>query len=155
MSAAFDPYHKWLGIPPEEQPASLYRLLGIRPFEADPDVIDSAADQRMTHLRSFQSGKHAALSQKLLNELSRARQRLLDPEEKAEYDAQLREQLESKPGSKGAQAQAGSSPKAGPAAAKQKSARWPEGKQPASLDEFHQCLASSGLLTEDDSRQFF
>ena len=25
----FDPYHRWLGIPPEEQPADHYRLLGI------------------------------------------------------------------------------------------------------------------------------
>ena len=83
MSAAFDPYHKWLGIPPEEQPASLYRLLGIRQFEADRDVIDSAADQRMTHLRTFQSGKHATLSQKLLNEISRARQRRAQPRQAA------------------------------------------------------------------------
>src|SRR5262245_38225434 len=141
MSSAFDPYHKWLGIPPEEQPASLYRLLGIRPFEADVDVIESAADQRMTHLRSLQSGKHAALSQKLLNEISRARQRLLDLEEKAEYDAQLREQLESKSGSKGAKAQVAGSAKASPASSKQKSARWPEGKVPATLAEFHESLA--------------
>src|SRR5262245_59361737 len=153
MSAAFDPYHKWLGIPPEEQPASLYRLLGIRPFEADGDVIDSAADQRMTHLRSFQSGKHAALSQKLLNEISRARQRLLDPEEKAEYDAQLRAREEPKSGSKGTKAQAASA-KASAAAAKQKPARWPEGKAPATLAEFHECLANSGLMSQEESRQF-
>ena len=25
---AIDPYHKWLGIPPHEQPANHYRLLG-------------------------------------------------------------------------------------------------------------------------------
>ena len=40
---AFDPYHKWLGIPPEQQPASHYRLLGIAEFESDADVIDTAA----------------------------------------------------------------------------------------------------------------
>src|SRR5689334_9176511 len=93
MSAPFDPYHKWLGIGPDEQPASLYRLLGLRPFESDPDVIDTAAHQRLVLLKSFQGGKHSALSQKLLNEISRARQRLLDPTERAAYDALLREQF--------------------------------------------------------------
>jgi hypothetical protein len=50
MSIAFDPYHKWLGIPVNEQPANHYRLLGIAKFEDDPDVIDAAADQRMAHV---------------------------------------------------------------------------------------------------------
>ena len=53
---AFDPYHKWLGIPPSEQPANHYRLLGVCDFEDDADVIDSAADRQMAHVRSFQSG---------------------------------------------------------------------------------------------------
>ena len=30
MAANFDPYYKWLGIPPEEQPPNHYRLLGIQ-----------------------------------------------------------------------------------------------------------------------------
>ncbi|HUT12942.1 MAG TPA: hypothetical protein VMY42_20775 [Thermoguttaceae bacterium] len=54
MPGAFDPYHRWLGIPPEKQPPNLYGLLGIEPFENNPDVIESAADQRMAHLRTFQ-----------------------------------------------------------------------------------------------------
>ena len=33
----FDPYHKWLGIAAHEQPPTHYRLLGIAPFECDPD----------------------------------------------------------------------------------------------------------------------
>ena len=40
----FDPYYKWLGIPPGEQPPNHYRLLGVSLFEPDADVID-AADQ--------------------------------------------------------------------------------------------------------------
>src|SRR5687768_18381170 len=44
MVDVFDPYHKWLAIPPEEQPPHHYRLLGIKLFESDPDVIESAAD---------------------------------------------------------------------------------------------------------------
>jgi hypothetical protein len=43
----FDPYYKWLGIPPKDQPANHYRLLGVSLFEPDPEVIASAADSRM------------------------------------------------------------------------------------------------------------
>jgi len=89
MSDAFDPYHKWLGIPPDEQPPHHYRLLGISLFEGDADVISNAADQRMAHVRTFQSGKHSAESQRILNEISCARLCLLDPQKKAAYDAQL------------------------------------------------------------------
>lgn len=90
VSTGFDPYHKWLGIPPDEQPAHYYRLLSIRAFESDPDVIESAADRQMAYLRTFQAGKHSALSQKLLNEVATAKLCLLNPERKTSYDAQLR-----------------------------------------------------------------
>jgi hypothetical protein len=92
MSGAFDPYHKWLGIPPKDSAnggPNLYRLLGIELFEHDPDVIENAADQRMRHVRSFQVGQHAAESQALLNEIAAARVRLLDPRQRQVYDATL------------------------------------------------------------------
>ena len=41
---AFDPLHKWLGIPASEQPPNHYRLLGLAAYEEDRDVIDAAAD---------------------------------------------------------------------------------------------------------------
>jgi formylglycine-generating enzyme required for sulfatase activity len=93
MAKAFDPYHVWLGIPPEEQPPNHYRLLGINLFEGDPEVIDNAADRQMVHLRSFQLSKYADLSQTLLNEVAAAKVCLLRPEKKAAYDQQLRQQL--------------------------------------------------------------
>jgi hypothetical protein len=89
----FDYYHKWLGIPPPEQPPNHYRLLGIANFEADPDVIETAAEQRMMHIRARQTGKHATISQKLLNEIAAARVLLLEPDQKKEYDAGLRDKL--------------------------------------------------------------
>ena len=55
-SAAFDPYHRWLGIPPEEQPADHYRLLGIARFERDPEVIRDAATRQMGHVRTLPPG---------------------------------------------------------------------------------------------------
>lgn len=89
----FDPYHQWLGIPPDEQPPNHYRLLGIALFEDNMGVIENAADQRMAHLRTFQAGKHSRESQWLLNEVAAARICLLRPEKKADYDRGLREQL--------------------------------------------------------------
>jgi hypothetical protein len=68
-------------------------LLGVVLFESDPDVIANAADRQMAHVRTFQGGKRAKLSQQILNELANARVCLLQPEKKAAYDAQLREQI--------------------------------------------------------------
>jgi Concanavalin A-like lectin/glucanases superfamily len=93
MPDDFDPYHVWLGIPPDEQPANRYRLLGIRAFESNPDVIDNAADRQTVHLRTFQGGKHGLLTQRLLNEVASARVCLLNPQSKAAYDQQLRAAL--------------------------------------------------------------
>lgn len=93
MANSFDPYHVWLGIPPEEQPPNHYRLLGLTLFEWSPEVIDHAADQRMAHLRTFQAGQNGHLSQQLLNEVSAARLCLLNPDKKAGYDDQLRLRL--------------------------------------------------------------
>ncbi|HET6879839.1 MAG TPA: hypothetical protein VFI31_06780, partial [Pirellulales bacterium] len=85
----FDSYHKWLGIPAWEQPPNHYRLLGLTNFESDPDAIESAADQRMAHVRTFQSGVHSSDSQRLLNELAAAKICLLTPERKYAYDTEL------------------------------------------------------------------
>ena len=45
MNDSFDPYYKWLAIPPDEQPPSHYRLLGLRPLEGDPDELFSLIRQ--------------------------------------------------------------------------------------------------------------
>jgi hypothetical protein len=89
----FDPYHVWLGIPPSEQPPNCYRLLGVPLFEDNPEVIASAADRQMAHLRSFQTGKYSIQSQELLNQVAMARVRLLKPGVKAAYDAELRKRF--------------------------------------------------------------
>ena len=92
MSGAFDPYYQWLGIPKHEQPPDFYRLLGLTRFEPNPDVIESTADRQMAHVRNHQTGKHAADSQKVLNEISAARLCPLNPQKKADYDARLKAQ---------------------------------------------------------------
>ena len=93
MYQAFDPYHKWLGILPKDQPPHHYRLLGLVVFESDPDAIDNAANSRMAQLRMYQTGEHAVQSEALLNEIAAARLCLLDPARKVMYDRQLRQQL--------------------------------------------------------------
>ncbi|HWB09719.1 MAG TPA: PA14 domain-containing protein [Pirellulales bacterium] len=107
MSDVFDPYRKWLGIPPAEQPPHHYRLLGVGLFEDDADTISIAADRQMAHVRTFQTGPHSALSQKLLNELAAARLALLDPNKKAAYDEQLRAKLAAAAGNKSGAGQGG------------------------------------------------
>lgn len=87
--SGFDPYHKWLGIPAFEQPPNHYRLLGLTSFESDPDAIESAADQRMAHVRTFQSSMHSAESQRLLNELASAKLCLLNADRKYAYGSEL------------------------------------------------------------------
>lgn len=75
MPDPFDVDHEWLGIPPEEH----------------------AADRQMARLRTFQSGKHGALSQWLLNEEASARLCLLQPQKKVACDRRLRSELETDP----------------------------------------------------------
>jgi len=90
MAETFDPYHRWLGIPPKDQPPNHYRLLAIDLFESDREVIADAAELRIAHLRTYQLGKHSQVSQRLLNEIAAAKAVLLDVEKKAEYDRELR-----------------------------------------------------------------
>ena len=90
MTKPFDPYHTWLGIRPEEQPPSHYRLLALHPFEDNADTIEHAADQRMAHLRTLQAGRHSMQCQQLLNEVAAAKVCLLNADRKAAYDAALR-----------------------------------------------------------------
>ena len=93
MTDTFDPYRKWLGIPPEDQPPHHYRLLGIEAFEADADVIANAVDGRMSQVKNYQTGKYSAQSQKILNEIAAARVCLLNSQKKAAYDKALRQRL--------------------------------------------------------------
>jgi serine/threonine protein kinase len=89
----FDPYHKWLAIPPSEQPPHHYRLLGLELYESDAEVIEVSADRQMSHVRTFQAGKRSKESQKLLNEIASAKVCLLNAAKKAAYDEKLKQKL--------------------------------------------------------------
>ncbi len=87
----FDPYSQWLDIPPQEQPPDHYRLLGIGRFETSPEIIQAAADARMSLVRKFQMGPRGRYTQELLNELSAAKLTLLDAKTRDAYNETLRE----------------------------------------------------------------
>jgi len=89
-NAGFDPYYRWLGIPPAEQPPHHYRLLGLVLFENDSEVIALAAERQISHVRRFQGGPNSRESQTLLNELAAAEVCLSNPTKKAAYDAALK-----------------------------------------------------------------
>ena len=76
--------------PRRAAPPNHYRLLGVAIYESDPEVLLNAADRQMSHVRTFQSGKHSDESQKLLNEIATAKVCLLNAEKKTVYDSQLR-----------------------------------------------------------------
>ena len=90
MPESFDPYHKWLAIPPEDQPPSHYRLLVIDAFEQNEEVIANAAEQRLSHLRILEMGEQGATATELIKEIKAARSCLLDPQTRSSYEAQLR-----------------------------------------------------------------
>jgi cytoskeletal protein RodZ len=96
MSKKFDPYFEWLKIPPIEQPPNHYRLLSTARFESDPDVIEAAVNRLVAKLQNLSNGPRVDDAQRLLNDVAKARLCLSDPKRKAEYDANLRKQLESK-----------------------------------------------------------
>ena len=90
MAETFNPYHKWLGIPPVEMPADCYRLLGIARFEHDVEVIQAAADQRTTYLKTYQWGKYAQIARKTAKTGCGRRQLPSRPRETRIYDHRLR-----------------------------------------------------------------
>ena len=97
MLGNFDPYQEWLGIPPEEQPPSLYQMLGIAEGESDAAVIAKGGSERAANVRSFRTDENAVFVDLLLKEIAAAKALLLDPEKKQKYDRQLAAKRRSQP----------------------------------------------------------
>jgi hypothetical protein len=90
MTTPFDPYHRWLAVPPGRRPPTFYQLLGVAPTEDDPEVIEEAALRQASHVRMYQTGPHAEACTAVLNEIGQARATLLNPDRRREYDARLK-----------------------------------------------------------------
>jgi hypothetical protein len=70
----------------------LYGLLGLAPFEPNPDVISTKVRELMREVRKYQVGPYAARTQTRMEELAAATAFLLDPQRKQSYDEDLRRQ---------------------------------------------------------------
>jgi len=92
-SSQFDPYHKWFGIPRDEQPPDHYRLLRIQRFESDLDVIDNAYNTAMRELKTREN-ESADWVEQIGRELMSVRQCLLNAEKKSAYDDELRGKIQ-------------------------------------------------------------
>jgi formylglycine-generating enzyme len=86
----FDAYESWLNITAADRPPTYYDLLGLAPFESDPEIIEQAALRRMGKVRQHHIGPHSDLSQQILAELALARLVLSDPDRRGDYDAKLK-----------------------------------------------------------------
>jgi hypothetical protein len=82
----FDPYEKWLGIPPSERPIDHYRLLGVTRFEKDRELIGKAAAQRFAKIQGQAKGAFAPIGKQLLVEIEAAKLCLLSSGSRARYD---------------------------------------------------------------------
>src|SRR5688572_15003743 len=89
MTTLFDPFHKWLGIPPAEQPPDHYRLLGVCAHEGDLDVIKIAARRQLTHLQSLDVNGREDERRQLISLVKVAYACLQNAEQKALYDERL------------------------------------------------------------------
>lgn len=67
----------------------MYRLLGLSPFESDRDVIRTAAERQMSHVRRLARGEFVTIGQALLNELAEAKLTLINDESRMVYDDKL------------------------------------------------------------------
>ncbi len=81
--------HEWLAIPKDEQPADHYRLIGVRRFESDMNIVIACAEQRLRFLAQFDGTENAATAAELRQMLETARNELLIPTSKQAYDATL------------------------------------------------------------------
>jgi hypothetical protein len=92
MLGDFNPYQQWLDIPPEEQPPTLYRLVGVGDFETDTRAIRSATNQHVIHVKTFRTDENAIFLDLLIKEIQEAGKILLDPGKKKKYDQKLKAQ---------------------------------------------------------------
>lgn len=81
-----DPYD-WLGLPKPQRPPTYYQLLGVATSVTDPTTIKAAAERQIRRLLPHLSGPLALDAERLWMELEEARDTLLDPVKRSQYDA--------------------------------------------------------------------
>lgn len=76
MSQACNPYEKLLHIAVHGRRPNDWELLGVAPAESDLQRIENAYHQRLAQLKDFEIGTYADETQQLIEEVSKAYQRL-------------------------------------------------------------------------------
>jgi hypothetical protein len=89
VALPFDPYRQWLRIDGGRDAADFYQVFGLPAFTSDPQVIAVAADLTIERVQRLSPGAHRAAHRRLLEELSQAKECLLDPAARARYDQSL------------------------------------------------------------------
>ena len=85
----FDPYHKWLGIPKDQRPPTLYQILGISPNEEDNEAIEAAAARQKLFIQEFRKGPRSRTATSILFQIEEAKVTLLNPTMRDAYDQRL------------------------------------------------------------------
>lgn len=93
MSQPFDPYSQWLGVKSVDRPVDYYTLLGLKRFESNGEVIETAFHQRYRDIRRYQVGEHSQAAVSLLQELAKAFDCLSKQDSKSTYDAVLEQKF--------------------------------------------------------------
>jgi hypothetical protein len=91
VSEPFNPYVEWLGIKPGDSPPDHYALLGIKRFEGDRQIVTSAAGAQLAKVRGIRPGSRVAEWQRVIDQLTAAKNCLCEPAAKAAYDKALRQ----------------------------------------------------------------
>ena len=84
-----DPYRVLLDVKVPQLPPEAYCLLGLKPIEVDPDIIDSAATKKRSALHTRRHVVDTRQWQQVYVQLEQAVATLIDPKRKEEYDRQL------------------------------------------------------------------
>ena len=97
MPNNFDPYFEWLGIKGGGRTPDHYRLLGLKQFESDPELIARAADAALARVRRVRPGAQLAQWSRLLDHIGATKACLLDPRSRKAYDEGLSTPLSARP----------------------------------------------------------
>ncbi|MEC9094928.1 MAG: hypothetical protein VX438_19630, partial [Planctomycetota bacterium] len=89
---SFDPYSSWLGLKTSNRPPNHYELLDLENFESNKSTLLNAIEKQASILQMV-SGEKAGFARKLLKDLGQVRDCLLDEQQKAEYDKELRREF--------------------------------------------------------------
>lgn len=88
--SSIDPYSQWLGLQRGPNGHNHYQLLGLRNFENNSHEINASYYKRVVSVSLHRDGIYAKECVALLKELETARNCLVDPSLRADYDQDLR-----------------------------------------------------------------